>query len=92
LAVDEELERAGSPLSFEYLFNGTAPIAVPPPDDFPQVSYITPEQVPSYLEQLEGVRSRLPPRGPPRGPLLDEFRSWLVRARDSQRGLVFFYY
>ena len=80
--VDPAIEATGATLRMEDLIFAGAPVAFPPPDDFPAIGYWSAEDVAASVEPLRAGTS-------------DEVRtiaSWTAEAAAAERGIVGFYH
>lgn len=92
---DSALGEAGVPPDVfavgSHLLNRGCPFAIPAPDDFPAIGYLTPDEILPVVALLERID---PERFRPIGghEQFAALRNWLMRCRDTGRGLICFYH
>lgn len=85
-AVDAALASAGTDVRLSKFFYRGAPCPIIPPDDFPMIGHIKPEEVAPLLNVLSALSV-----GGAEGDAIAEVHTWLINAAPGQ-GIVTFYY
>jgi len=91
---DEAMVQAGMPHSFFSLSGRGAPFPFPPDEPFPTVGFMTPEEVSTAHDSMQGRPEwprfwrRIAPEPQMDRPTYEMFREWVGAARGRSQGLV----
>ena len=91
---DEAMVQAGMPHSFFALAGRGAPFPFPPDEPFPTVGFMTPEEVSTAHDRMQGRPAwprfwrRIAPEPQMDRPTHEMFREWVAAARGRSQGLV----